>query len=74
MTKRIYLDILERVAWTAVQAGAAEWLVTQGFDVQTAKLAGAAALVAAVKCVLATKIGDSDSAAALPGVDGLDPH
>ena len=67
---KVYLDIIERVAWTAIQAAAAEWLVTQGFDAQTLKLAGAAALAAAVKCVLATRIGDSQSAAALPGVDG----
>ena len=67
---KVYLDILERVTWTAIQAAAAEWLVTQGFDMQTLKLAGAAAVVAAVKCVVATRVGDSDSAAALPGVDG----
>lgn len=70
---KVYLDILERVFWTALQGFAAELLVTQSFDTQSLKVAGAAAGLAALKCVLATQIGDSSSAAALPGVKGNSP-
>ena len=71
MGKKFYLDLLERVVWTAIQSAAAEWVATgMTFDAQTAKIAGAAALASAVKCLMASRIGDSQSAAALPGVDG----
>lgn len=71
MGKKFYLDLLERVVWTAIQAAGAEWVATgMSFDAQTAKVAGAAALASAVKCLLASRVGDSQSAAAFPGVDG----
>ena len=70
MTKKLLVDIAERTVWTAIQAFLAVWLVTAKLDAVTFKAAGVAALVAAAKCVLATRIGDSDSAAAIPGVEG----
>lgn len=68
--KRVYLDILERVVWTALQAGVGAWVALGDFSDTTLKVAGVAAVTAAAKCILATRVGDSDSAAALPGVDG----
>jgi len=67
MRKAKYLDLLERTAWTAVQAflgvlvgvslvDKIEWdtiLVSAGF----------AALFAAAKCLLAFQVGNSESAA-----------
>lgn len=61
-----YLDLLERVVWTAVQGFLAEWIVTQSVDQQSFSLAGVAALVAAAKCVLAFQVGSSNTAATLP--------
>lgn len=63
---RIYLDVLERVGWTFIQAFAATVIVT-GFNKEGLVIAASAAGVSALKCVAATRIGDSDSAAALPG-------
>lgn len=61
-----YADLAERVAWTAVQGFAAEWLVTQSLDAQTVQLAGVAALVAVAKCLLAFRVGSPNTAATLP--------
>jgi hypothetical protein len=65
---RRYLDLVERVVWTALQAFAASMLVV-GFDdlAQAARISGAAAAVSVLKCVVAMNVGDRDSAAALPG-------
>jgi hypothetical protein len=68
-----YVDIAERVIWTAVQGFCAEWLITRNLDATTLKVAGIAALVSAAKCIVATHIGDSNSAAAIPGVTGNAP-
>jgi hypothetical protein len=71
MGKKFYLDMLERVLWTAIQSGGAAWLATGlSFDALTLKVAGGAALASAVKCLVASRVGDSSSAAAMPGVDG----
>jgi hypothetical protein len=72
MQKNVALDILERVTWTALQAFLATWLVLQargdGWDAAIVlEIAGGAAAVAAVKCILAVNIGDKSTAAALPG-------
>lgn len=61
-----YVDLAERVSWTAVQGFAAEWLVTQSLDAQTLQLAGVAALAAVAKCLLAFRVGSSNTAATLP--------
>lgn len=67
MSKRFYVDLLERTAWTAFEAGAAVWLITTEFNETTLKAAGLAAAIAAVKCVMASRVGNDQSAAALPG-------
>lgn len=61
-------DFIERVAWTAFQAFAATALVT-GFDDWnlTLKVAGTAALAAALKVIVAQNVGDSGNGAAIPG-------
>lgn len=63
-----YLDFLERVGWTAIQAFAATALVT-GFDdwALTGKIAGTAAVGAALKVVAAQQFGDRGSGDAIPG-------
>jgi len=68
----VALDILERVIWTALQAFLATWLILQargdGWNAGLVlQVAGGAAAVSAVKCILALNIGNSNSAAALPG-------
>lgn len=67
-TMNRWLDLLERTAWTAVQAFAASLLVT-GFDdwVMALEIGGTAAAAAAVKVVLAQNVGDQKSGAAIPG-------
>jgi hypothetical protein len=63
-----YKDFIERVGWTALQAFAASALVT-GFDdwALTLKIAGAAALGAALKVIVAQQVGDSGTGDAIPG-------
>ena len=63
-----YRDLIERVGWTAIQAGAAAALAT-GFDdwLLTAKVAGAAALAAALKVLVAQQTGDRGTGDAIPG-------
>lgn len=61
-------DLLERVAWTAIQAFAATALVT-GFDdwALTLQVAGASAAIAACKVVVAQRVGENNDGAAIPG-------
>ena len=66
MGRRFYLDLAERVAWTFVQGFAAEWIVTAGADLGSVKVAAVAAAVSVAKCLLATRVGEEDSAATLP--------
>lgn len=61
-----YADLIERVLWTGAQGFAAEWLVTRSFDGQTLQVAGAAALAAVAKCLIAFKVGSRNTAATLP--------
>lgn len=73
MGKKFYLDLLERTAWTFVQAFAAVWLVFDrdvAFDVENLQSAAIAAGIAAVKGLAASFIGDKDSAATLPSGGG----
>lgn len=67
--KKFYLDLLERVLWTFVQGAAAEWIVTTSIDEQTFKVAAVAGAVAVAKCLLATQIGASNTAATLSVAD-----
>jgi hypothetical protein len=66
LTKKQYLDLGERVFWTFLQTGAAV-LIVSGFGFDTLKTAAAAGGLAVLKCLLAMKVGDRDTAAALPG-------
>ena len=58
-----YLDLLERVVWTFVQAAAASIIVSQGFGAEVWKVAAVAGGLAVVKCVVAFQVGDKQSAA-----------
>lgn len=66
MGKKFYLDLLERVAWTFVQGGAAEWIISSNLDATSFKFAGVAGLIAVAKCLLATRVGASNTASTLP--------
>lgn len=66
MNRKLILDIAERTVWSGLQAAAAV-LIIEGFTIEALSIAGTAAGIAVCKCVLATRIGDDDSAAALPG-------
>jgi protein involved in polysaccharide export with SLBB domain len=73
-SKAFLIDAVERVAWTAIQAFAATWIVNAAANlelpfVDQLKVAGTAALLAACKAIVATKVGDSGTAQALPGVE-----
>jgi hypothetical protein len=63
-----YLDFIERVGWTAIQAGAASFVVT-GFDDWKMNLgiAGSAAALAAVKVIVAQRVGSGGAGDAIPG-------
>ena len=68
MTKRLFLDMLERASWTAAQAFLAVYTVT---DVSTAKaglVAAAGAALAVLKGVVASRVGEPGTAATLPAV------
>ena len=75
--KAKYLDLLERTAWTAVQAffGVLAGLSIADQDVQWDTVfisAGVAALIAAAKAILAFQFSNPDSAA-LPETNPLPP-
>lgn len=72
--KSKYLDLLERVLWTAIQGGLAVWIATPAdlFSETSAKVAGVAAVIAAAKCLLAFNVGSDNTAATLPV--GPDTH
>lgn len=65
MGRRFY-DLLERSGWTFVQGFAAEWLITRTVDEQTLQVALVAGAAAVAKCIIATRIGSSNTAATLP--------
>lgn len=66
------LDFLERVGWTAVQAGAAV-LIVSGFDAEAWKVAATAAGLAALKVLVAQRVGDSGMGDAIPGGRVVEP-
>ena len=62
-------DIVERSAWTFVQAFAAAWLVFDrelALDNDTLKTALIAGAIAVAKGIVASRIGNEESAATLP--------
>lgn len=62
-----WADFLERVIWTAIQAAAGAAIVT-GFDDWrlTLEVSGTAALISALKVIIAQRVGDSPDGAASP--------
>lgn len=71
MTKRLLLDILERTFWTFIQ-GTSSTLLLAGFlgiDAWKAAIVGGlAAVIAMVKGIAASRLGEVGTAATLPGV------
>lgn len=69
--KAFLLDLLERSVWTFLQAGSAV-LIVDGMDdismaaLKTALVAGG---IAVVKGLIASRVGNSNTAQALPGVE-----
>ena len=72
---KFWVDLAERALATFVQAFVAALLVVPGADLtdggllRTAAAGGIAAGLSAVKSVLASRVGDRDSAALLPAVE-----
>lgn len=66
MTKTLFLDLLERAAWTAAQAFLAVFTVSDLSTARTGAIAAAAAVLSLVKGLVASRTGDG-SAATLPG-------
>lgn len=60
------LDLIERVLWTALQAVAGALLDLMVSGDITLRAAGYAVIIAVLKALLATRIGDPNSAATLP--------
>lgn len=58
-------DIIERTFWTAVQAFLAVFVITDVSSLKSAGVAAAAAVIAAIKGLAASKVGDPESAAFL---------
>jgi hypothetical protein len=58
-------DIIERTFWTAVQAFLAVFVITDVSSLKSAGVAAAAAVIAAIKGIAASKVGDPESAAFL---------
>ena len=65
-TVKFLKDMAERVIWTFVQAAAAVLIVEQDWTPDVLKIALTAGAIAVLKAIVATRIGDDDSAASLP--------
>lgn len=66
MGKVFYLDLFERVAWTFVQGFCAFWIITGDVDATTFAGAAVAGGISVAKALIATRIGEKNSAATLP--------
>lgn len=67
--KKFWKDVAERVVWTFAQAFLAAWVITGGSKaLESASIAGAAAVAALLKGVAAHKIGDPESASTVPSI------
>jgi len=64
-SRRFWLDLAERVVWTAAQVALAG-VTVDVFDLPSWAVLPAAAALAAVKGLVARHVGDPDSAAMLP--------
>lgn len=65
MNRVLLLDIVERCAWTFAQAFLAVFAVTDVSSARAAAVAGAAAVLAVLKGVVASRVGDHDSASTI---------
>ena len=65
-TKTFLLDMLERTLWTFAQASAAVLIVEQDWTPDVLKVAVTAGAIAVLKAIVASRIGNEDSAATLP--------
>ena len=61
----LYKDIIERAIWTAVQSFLAVFAVTDLSTTKAASVAGAGALVSALKSIAASRLGDIGSASSI---------
>ena len=59
-------DMAERVIWTFVQAASAVLLVEQDWTPDALKIAVTAGGIAVLKAIVASRIGNHESAATLP--------
>ena len=66
-TRKFLLDAGERIVWTFLQAAGAVVLVEQSFNLDVLKVALTAGALAVVKVIVASRVGESDSAHAGPG-------
>lgn len=64
--KIFYLDLLERLVWTFIQGFVAFWVMTGEVDRDTLIAGVIAGAISVAKSLLATQIGDKNSAATLP--------
>ena len=53
-----YRDIIERAVWTAVQSFLAVFTVTDLASLEAASVAGAGALISALKTIASAKLGN----------------
>lgn len=53
-----YKDIIERAVWTAVQSFLAVFTVTDLASLEAASVAGAGALISALKTIASAKLGN----------------
>jgi len=64
---KFWKDLIERVVWTAAQAGVGV-LIVANTDTPTAYAAVIASALALVKGFIAKKVGNKDSASTIPSV------
>lgn len=66
LTKQFVQDVAERALFTFVETFLAMFVLTDLTTAKTAAVGGAAAVLAVVKGMIATRVGQADTAAALP--------
>lgn len=73
-TKKFLLDLTERSLWTFVQAFAGFLVATKDLSTTTLVAAASAAGIAVVKCLAASKVGDTENASTLPVGAGVEVY
>ena len=66
---KLFRDIAERAVLTFVEAFLAVFVVSDLSSIRSAAVAGAAAALAVVKGAIASKVGDTGTAALLPAAE-----